>query len=428
MGYRFFWSLVSCVLFLSGSHAWAASSCNVKPAQLRFQQETEVLLCGEDLPVRITISGLTDASVELIYQQPLRFCAVGDTRPGFHLVLKALSKDTAIKLDVSNSDTGEDLCEMAFDVLPSVAQTDPRWLNAMPSETARFVNVDGIKTRYFEKGDGPPLILVHGGQAGGSNNSAEKWEQNIDGLADTFRVIALDRLAQAGTENLPDPQDYEDYFQRDADHLAAFMDVLGLKSAVLVGHSQGGWPVTRTALRRPDLVQCLVNVDTVMVPDNQALMREALSFLIYMSTSLHPKTGPTVYSARRGMALRYPSGNNITDAKAYRVVAQYKSAKTKDARAHMAALGLTPQHPSFTALKAKAYDDIEAGKLAARSLVVWGELDPQVPHALGELFQSFLVDQGVRSTFVTIDGAGHAPFVEFPERFNQTVKDVCLAK
>ncbi len=29
----------------------------------------------------------------------------------------------------------------------------------------KFVDVDGIKTRYFEKGNGPVLFLVHGGQA-----------------------------------------------------------------------------------------------------------------------------------------------------------------------------------------------------------------------------------------------------------------------
>ena len=421
--------LALCLVFvLTAAPVWGAPSCNVKPAQLKFQQETEVLLCGEDLPPRITITGLPQASVELIYQQPLRFCTVGDTRPGFHLVLKALSDVKAVRLDVTDSDTGEELCEMIFDVVPSVAEVAPPWQGAMSADKAKFINVNGINTRYFEKGNGPALVLVHGGQAGGSNNSAQKWEQNFDGLAETFRVIALDRLAQAETDNLDRREDYADYFERDAEHLEAFIDALGLRSVSLVGHSQGGWPITRVALNRPDLVQCLVNVDTVMVPDDRHHMQDALTFLIYMSTSLHPETGPTFYSARRGMALRYPSGNNITDAKASRIVAQYESAKTKEARAHLAAHGLTPQHPSFAALKTQAYRDIEGGRLRAPSLIVWGAQDPQVPLPLGEMFQAFLRENNVVTELVVIDGAGHAPFVEFPESFNRIVKDFCGAQ
>jgi len=421
--------LIVCFVFgLTAVQAWAAPSCNVKPAQLRFQQETEVLLCGEDLPPRITISGLEEASVELIYQQPLRFCTVGDTRPGFHLVLKALSKTKNLKLDVTDSESGEKLCEMTLEVLPSVAETAPDWHDAMPIEDAKFISVDGINTRYFDKGSGPALILVHGGQAGGSNNSAQKWEQNFNGLAETFRVIALDRLAQAGTQNLSRREDYADYFKRDADHLEAFIDALGLHSVTLVGHSQGGWPITRVALNRPELVQCLVNVDTVMVPDDRELMREALSFLIYMATSLHPETGPTFYSARRGIALRSPSGNNITDEKARRVVAQHDAEKTQEARMHLASHGLTPQHPSFAALKAEAYSDIAAGKLQAPSLVIWGALDPQVPRGLGERFQTLLIENGVTSEFVVLEDAGHAPFIEFPQAFNDMVRDFCLAQ
>jgi len=421
--------LVICFVFgLTGVQAWAAPSCNVKPAQLRFQQETEVLLCGEDLPPRIAISGLDEANVELVYQQPLRFCTVGDQRPGFQLVLKAMSKTTDLRLDVADGETGESLCEMTLEVLPSVATAPPDWLNAMPAEDAKFIDVEGIRTRYFDKGTGPALILVHGGQAGGANNSAQKWEQNFDGLAESFRVIALDRLAQASTDNLARREDYADYFQRDADHLEAFIDALGLKSAALVGHSQGGWPITRVALNRPDLVTCLVNVDTVMVPDDRELMREALSFLIYMATSLHPESGPTFHSARRGIALRSPSGNNITDEKARRIVAQYNADKTQEARSHLASHGLTPQHPSFAALKAEAFRDIAAGQLQAQSLVVWGARDPQVPRPLGDLFQSFLMESGVASKFVVMENAGHAPFAEFPEAFNDVVREVCLAQ
>ena len=285
--------------------------------------------------------------------------------------------------------------------------------------------MQGIATRYFDFGEGPPLLLVHGGQAGGSYNSAEKWEQNVQGLAEHFRVIALDRLAQGGTENLPLAEDYADYFARDTEHLEAFVVTLDLSGLTLVGHSQGGWPITALALNRPELVDCLVNVDTVMVPDDMTMMRQALSFLIYTSRFVHPPEGPTFYSARRSIALRSPSGNNITPQKAQRVVDKFNLPKTRTARNHMAAVRMTPLHPSFQALKQHAYDRIAAGELGARSLVIWGGKDPQVPLGLGEQFNEMLAAAGVATTLEVIRDAGHAPFVEFPDAFNNLVINYC---
>ena len=302
---------------------------------------------------------------------------------------------------------------------------EPAWLNAMPPDAARAIDVQGIATRYYDFGEGPPLLLVHGGQAGGSNNSAEKWEQNVPGLAEHFRVIALDRLAQAGTANLPLAEDYADYFARDAEHLEAFVAALDLSGLTLVGHSQGGWPVTALALNRPELVDCLVNVDTVMVPDDMTLMQQALSFLMYESRFVHPPEGPTFYSARRSIALRSPSGNNITPEKAQRVVDQFNSPKTRTARDHMAAARMTPLHPSFRALKQEAFDRIAAGGLSARSLVIWGGKDPQVPLGLGKQFNEMLSAAGVSTTLEVIPNAGHAPFVEFPDAFNNLIINHC---
>src|SRR5262249_3846144 len=150
---------------------------------------------------------------------------------------------------------------------PARVVREPDWVGSMPEATVKVVDVGGIRTRYFERGDGPPLVLVHGGQSGGYNNHARKWESVFPGLAKTFRVIARDSLGQGGTDNLP-PGDYPNYYALDALHLEHFIEALGLRNVTLVGHSQGGWPVMRVALNRPDLISCLVNVGSVLVPDD----------------------------------------------------------------------------------------------------------------------------------------------------------------
>ncbi len=408
------------LLLLPLSLIAASPDCNFPDKQLAIGEEKDFFLCGKDLPTVITLDA-TDIS--LIYSQPLKKCGVDDKRPGFHLVFSATGNTGQTRLNLSDKTTGQTLCQSELLITAPINKpAKPFTLNA---DSAKFIDVKGINTRYFDYGSGPALLLVHGGNAGGSNNNAMKWEQNIPGLAQHFRVIVLDRLAQAGTDNLPNSDDYKQYFSKDAQHLQDFVEVLGIKSITAVGHSQGGWPVTRLALDKPDTVSCLVNIDTLMVPNDLKLMKDALKFLLYVSRNLHPETGPTLYSARRGMALRYPSGNGISMTKAQRVVDQYQSSKTRQAKEAMKAHRISPVHKSFQTLKQQAYDDIQAGKLTAKSLVVWGEKDPQVPLGLGMKFQQILVENNVDSVLEIIPGAGHAPFIEFPERFNQLVINYC---
>ena len=66
----------------------------------------------------------------------------------------------------------------------------------MKSVDSKFVDVHGIRTRYFEKGTGENVLLIHGGVFG-SNDVADcslDWGLNFDDLAQWFHVYALDTL------------------------------------------------------------------------------------------------------------------------------------------------------------------------------------------------------------------------------------------
>ena len=67
----------------------------------------------------------------------------------------------------------------------------------------KFVDVDGIRTRYFDKGDGPVVVLFHGGHFGSNDaaDCAEDWGLNFDGLAKWFHVYAVDKIGQGQTDN-----------------------------------------------------------------------------------------------------------------------------------------------------------------------------------------------------------------------------------
>ena len=68
----------------------------------------------------------------------------------------------------------------------------------MPLLDEKFIDVSGIRTRYFEKGEGDPLVLFHGGEFGykASSDCADDWDLNFDGLSKWFHVYAVDKLGQ----------------------------------------------------------------------------------------------------------------------------------------------------------------------------------------------------------------------------------------
>lgn len=56
----------------------------------------------------------------------------------------------------------------------------------------KYIDIEGIRTRYFEAGSGPHLVLFHGGHFGSHDaaDCAEDWSLNFDGLAQWFHVAA----------------------------------------------------------------------------------------------------------------------------------------------------------------------------------------------------------------------------------------------
>ncbi|OAJ52048.1 alpha/beta hydrolase [Paraburkholderia ginsengiterrae] len=120
---------------------------------------------------------------------------------------------------------------------------------------SRFVDVDGIKTHYIEKGTGRPLVLLHGGGAGADGWG--NWRGCIDAYAEHFRVLVPD-MPGFGRTGKPSPDTY-DYSQDGRNrHLAGFLDALEIRSTSLIGNSMGGATALGLAINSPERVQKLV--------------------------------------------------------------------------------------------------------------------------------------------------------------------------
>jgi len=302
----------------------------------------------------------------------------------------------------------------------------PQWLDDMREADARHIDVLGVRTRYFEAGSGPPMVLVHGGQPSSMDGTAWDWQQNFRALSRHFRVLALDRLGQGYTDHPADLDDYRDYYPRVVAHLGEFLRLKAPGRVHLVGHSQGSWPVTRLALDQPERIASLTLVDGTMVsPSRDA--GAAIRFYLYLSGELHPPAGETLESARRGMALFSYTGNNLTDQRVERLVAMTRQPKYAAGQAWFAKSGMSPAHPSFRRLKQELLADLEAGRLKVPVLVVWGANDPEGSLASGlELFR--LVGQSSPDAQLHVFArAGHLSFIEYPQAFNRVLIDFATA-
>jgi pimeloyl-ACP methyl ester carboxylesterase len=113
------------------------------------------------------------------------------------------------------------------------------------------VDVSGSALYFEERGDGSPLLLIHG-----TGCNLHSWGESVDLLADGHRTIAYDRRGY-GRSNQSRTRDYGVHV-RDA---AELLDHLGARPATVVGWSSGGIVALGLALAEPSAVSSLVLVE-----------------------------------------------------------------------------------------------------------------------------------------------------------------------
>jgi pimeloyl-ACP methyl ester carboxylesterase len=115
----------------------------------------------------------------------------------------------------------------------------------------RVAEVDGVRTRYFLGGEGPPLVVVHG--LGGA---AVNFTLLAPLLALRHRVLIPDLPGHGKTEPLERADDLTAF----ADHVAALAELEGMLPAPVIGYSMGGVIALRLAVSRPQSVTGLALV------------------------------------------------------------------------------------------------------------------------------------------------------------------------
>lgn len=102
---------------------------------------------------------------------------------------------------------------------------------------------------YRESGTGDPLVFLHNG-----GNDHRIWDHQVAHFEKTHRVLVLDHV---GYGNSDKPEiDYT--LPLYTEEVGAFLDFLGLKSVVLVGHCIGAAMSLNYTLQHPERVRALI--------------------------------------------------------------------------------------------------------------------------------------------------------------------------
>jgi pimeloyl-ACP methyl ester carboxylesterase len=113
------------------------------------------------------------------------------------------------------------------------------------------VEVDGLRIGYRRAGEGPPLLLLHGGVCDG-----RVWRRTMEQLANQFTVVAWDAPGCGPSADPPESFSLADY----ADCAAGLVAALGMGRPHVVGHSFGGGLAIELFHRHPSVPRSLVLV------------------------------------------------------------------------------------------------------------------------------------------------------------------------
>jgi pimeloyl-ACP methyl ester carboxylesterase len=294
---------------------------------------------------------------------------------------------------------------------PAPAAEDFR-LTSLDMGEERWIDVDGVRTRYFERGSGPAIAFFHGGQYGSEDGStARAWDVNFVPLAKYFRVIAVDRLGQGFTGNPLTDSGYT--MDASVKHAARFLRLLGQGPYHVAGHSRGGYLVSRLALENHDLVASCISVASGTLSPGTSR-----THLIHAEL---PDWG--VRANVRGWYERYAyDARFVTEAFLDEPVAVASSANFRMARDKMqCGLARSLFLPALARQKRETPAWLLERGMPCPTLVCWGYRDPGAIFENGRRLIDLYMHKQPRTEVCLFNRAGHFVFREYPAQFNRAI-------
>jgi pimeloyl-ACP methyl ester carboxylesterase len=255
----------------------------------------------------------------------------------------------------------------------------------------RRQTVDGVSTSMFESGDGPALILLHGGiECGGAY-----WAPVVPRLADGHRVIVPDvpGLGESDPLSHLDADSFDRWFE-------SLLRTVGSRQPILIAHSLVGSLAARFATRHADLLRGLVIYAGPAIGPYRfpiGLQLAAIRFGLR----------PTERNAERfdRWALHDLDAFRRRQPEWYRAFSAY-------CRSQASVPHVKRTMRELLRIGSQQIPAAELDRISCPTALVWGRYDRMAPLSLA---QAASAKHGWPLS--VIDGVGHVPHIEQPEQF-----------
>lgn len=258
--------------------------------------------------------------------------------------------------------------------------------------TLRMVDVRGKKVEMLESGSGEPVLYLH-----------DMWDLHTaqggmfpfhEQLASKFRLLAPAHPGCGESDSIKSIADIDDL----AFHYLDVLDALGLQSAAIVGAGLGGWVAMEIAVRNPERVSRMALVGAAGLQMPGAQIADIFMYSQHRDGGIMRDLRHLLFGdADSALAEAIiPDGRtNIPDE-----VRRYKS---------LTLAGRVGWEPPYLHDR-KLLDRLH--RIAAPTLLIWGEQDRFVPLANGRAYEANLP----RAALKVLPDVGHSAILEAPEQ------------
>lgn len=292
--------------------------------------------------------------------------------------------------------------------VPAAGTPDPR---------EGFAHVDGAELYFRDVGQGPPIIVLHGGP----DFSHTYFLPELDRLSDSFRLIYYDQRGRGRSASGVEPEDVTiESEMEDLDGLRRFFQ---LESVAVLGHSWGGVLAMEYATRRPERVSHLILLNTAPASHEDVMLVRAY----------WRRTAAQGLEQLRAIAAtpRYQSGDLEADAEYYRFHFRPALAQPEHLEPVVSRLriGMTPEGiRKSRAIEDRLYEQTwsldgydllpRLARLRIPTLVLHGDRD-FIPATCTEHIARAVPG----SRFVLLRDCGHFSYLERPDEVRAALTD-----
>ena len=276
---------------------------------------------------------------------------------------------------------------------------------SITSRTESVVRAGHREIFVTEAGEGASVVLLHGGGAGATG--ASNYSRNIDALAKHFRVIVPDMPGYGQSSKV---LDQSDPFGDLAYAMRELLDELGIDKAHFVGNSYGGAAALRLAMDRPDKVDRMILMGPGGVGTTRGLPTKGLNSLL----NYYGGEGPS--REKLESFIRDYLVYDGASVPAELVELRYQASIQPEVVANPP---LRRPKSLATALRMDFTRDKRLAKVAAPTLVIWGQDDKVNRPSGGKM----LADAMPKCDLYLAANTGHWVQWERPDLFNSLAID-----